>query len=170
MAATLYRGAVDVYELFAGPLPAQARDPLYRQAWAYGRTLQVDDGQWPPDVTTFHAWWDARVDRLQVDDEVRAYMQAVLGGGRTPWWLRPALPLQRLATAGLLPPRLRALYGLPWDAARERRWQRFRRWAPRIYWRLPRWLRQLPARYYLNWLRRHYHPPAGAGSGAGPRL
>lgn len=156
VAATLYRGAVDVHELFNGPLPDAARETLYRQAWAYGRTLQVPDEAWPADVAAFDAWWEAQARRLAVDEEVRGYMQAVLGGGRAPWWVRPALPLQRLATAGLLPPRLRELYGLPWDAGRERRWQAFRRWAPRLYRLAPRWLRHLPARYYLNQLRRHY--------------
>lgn len=170
VAATLYRGAVDVYELFVGPVPAAARERLYRQAWAYGRTLQVEDGRWPADVAAFDAWWEQQLARLEVDDEVRAYMQAVLDGGRSPWWVRPALPLQRLATAGLLPPRLRELFGLPWDAARERRWQLFRRWAPRIYWATPRWLRQLPARYYLNQLRRHHRPATGTGSRPGARL
>src|SRR5690606_3974453 len=128
----------------------------YRQAWAYGRTLQVPDTAWPADVAAFDAWWEAQARRLAVDEEVRGYMQAVLGGGKAPWWVRPALPLQRLATAGLLPPRLRELYGLPWDAGRERRWQAFRRWAPRLYRLAPRWLRHLPARYYRNQLRRHY--------------
>ncbi len=163
VAATLYRGAVDVHELFVGPVPAAARESVYRQAWAYGRTLQVDDAQWPPDVAAFDRWWQAQQSRLQVDAEVRAYMQAVLDGGHAPWWARPAMPLQRLATAGLLPPALRALFGLPWDAARERRWQAFRRWAPRLYWRLPRWLRHLPARYYLNRLRCQ-DPTGGTGA------
>ena len=154
VAATLYRGALDVHELFVGPVAPAARESLYRQAHAFGRTLQVDDAQWPADVDAFDRWWDAQLGALAVDDEVRAYMQAVLDGGRAPWYLRPAMPLQRFATRGLLPPRLRALFELPWSARDERRWQRFRRWAPRLYWATPRALRHWPARYYLGQLRR----------------
>lgn len=70
-------------------------------------------------------------------------------GGHAPWYLRPAMPLQRFVTRGLLPRRLRGLFGMPWTARDERRWQRFRRWAPRLYWRLPRVLRHWPAKYSL---------------------
>src|SRR5690606_29986237 len=35
VAATLYRGALDVYRLFEGPVPEQAREALYREAWAF---------------------------------------------------------------------------------------------------------------------------------------
>ncbi|MDO5505807.1 MAG: oxygenase MpaB family protein [Pseudoxanthomonas suwonensis] len=156
VAATLFRGAIDVHELFEGPLPDDARETLYRDAWGFGRTLQVADSQWPPDVAAFDRWWDEREAALSVDDQVRAYMQAVLDGGHVPWYLRGAMPLQRLVTAGLLPSRLRAMFGMPWDAARERRWQAFRRWAPRLYWLVPRGLRHLPARHYLAALRRDH--------------
>lgn len=153
VAATLYRGALDVHRLFVGPVPAHSREALYCEAWAYGRTLQVADAQWPPTADAFERWWDAQRATLAVDPAVRAYLQAVLQGRHAPWLLRPLMPLQRLATAGLLPPDLRALYGLRWTAHDERRWQAFRRWAPRLYRWLPAWLRHLPARHYLRALR-----------------
>ena len=154
VAATLYRGALDVHALFVGPVAPEHRNSLYRQAWAFGRTLQVEDAQWPQDVDAFDRWWQARLETLAVDAEVRGYMHAVLAGGHAPWYLRPAMPLQRFATRGLLPPRLRALFGLAWSDRDERRWQRFRRWAPRLYWMVPRILRHWPAKYYLAQLRR----------------
>lgn len=163
VAATLYRGAIDLFELFVGPVPAHRREPLYREAWAYGRTLQVDDAQWPPTADAFDAWWSAQCATLSVEPAIRDYLQAVLRRG-APWFLRPLLPLQRFATAGLLPPALRRLYGLEWSARDERRWRLFRRWAPRLYWTLPAWLRPLPAAYYLRALRRNARPP---GSGPG---
>lgn len=149
VAATLYRGALDVHRLFVGPVPEADREALYREAWGFGRTLQVDDSQWPADVAAFDRWWDGQLERLAVDDQVRRYMQAVLDGRHAPWYLRPAMPLQRFVTRGLLPPRLRALFGMPWTARDARRWERFRRWAPRLYRRIPRVLRHWPAKYYL---------------------
>ena len=162
VAATLYRGAVDMYTMFVGPVPSDSRESLYREAWGFGRVLQVADSQWPPTVEAFDKWWEARQEELHVDDEVRNYFQGVLYGA-APWYLRPALPLQRFVTRGLLPPRLRAMFGLPWSSADERRWQRFRSWAPRVYWAFPRWLRQLPARYALRQLKSG-SDASGAGS------
>jgi len=156
VAATLYRGAMDVHALFSGPVPAADREAIYRQAWGFGNTLQVRDAQWPADAEAFDRWWAQQETRLQVDDEVRAYMQAVLQGGQAPWYLRPALPLQAFATRGLMTPRLRALFALPWSARDQRNWDRFVRWAPRIYWAMPRRLRHWPAKYFLSQLRKRY--------------
>lgn len=157
VAATLYRGAVEMYTLFVGPVPAASREAVYRQAWAFGRTLQVDDAQWPATADAFEMWWESRQASLRVDDEVRAYLQAVLSGG-APWYLRPALPLQAFVTRALLPAHVRAMFGLPWTAVDARRWQRFQRWAPRLYWMQPRWLRHLPARCFLARLRAQADP------------
>jgi uncharacterized protein (DUF2236 family) len=154
VAATLYRGALDVHELFAGPVAPEHRGSMYREAWAFGRTLQVDDAQWPPDVEAFDRWWQARLEELSVEPRVRAYMHAVLDGGNAPWYLRPAMPLQRFVTRGLLPPRLRELFGFDWSERDQRRWRQFQRWAPRLYWAAPRVLRHWPARYYLGQLRK----------------
>lgn len=164
VAATLYRGAIDVHALFAGPVPEHARNALYREAWGFGRTLQVGDAQWPSDADAFERWWIVQVERLSVDAEVRAYLHAVLRGGNAPWYLRPALPLQRFVTRGLLPPRLRAMFELPWTARDERRWRWFRRWAPRLYRMVPRTLRHWPARYFLDQLRKRY-PADDAATG-----
>ena len=58
------------------------------------------------------------------------------------------------AALALLPPDLRKAFGLDWNVRDERRWQRFRRWAPRLYWWLPAWLRHLPAQRLLADFRR----------------
>lgn len=162
VAATLYRGAMDVRALFVGPVPDAGREALYRQAWAFGNTLQVEDAQWPADAQAFEDWWKQQEARLQVDDEVRAYMQAVLKGGKVPWYLRPSLPLQAFVTRGLMTPRLRQLFDLPWSARDQRNWRRFVRWAPRLYWAMPRSLRHWPAKYYMKQLRKRYR---GADTG-----
>lgn len=163
VAATLYRGALDVHALFAGPVPAASREAIYSQARAFGNTLQVDDAQWPADAQAFDVWWARQEAGLQVDDEVRAYMQAVLRGGRAPWYLRPALPLQAFATRGLMTPGLRTLFDLPWTARDQRNWEHFVRWAPRLYWVMPSALRHWPAKYFLaRWRTHHRHAEASA--------
>ena len=154
VAATLYRGAADMYRLFVGPLAPDAAEHLYREARAFGNTLQVRDAQWPPDVAAFDLWWEEQRRGAHVEPEVRDYMQAVLRGGRTPWYLRGALPLQRFVTRALLPPDLRTAFGLSWSGRDARRWEHFKRWAPKLYWALPAWLRHLPAHVVLRDFRR----------------
>jgi uncharacterized protein (DUF2236 family) len=68
---------------------------------------------------------------------------------RPVWWLvrRPVNTLSSFLTIGGLPPRAREILGLPWDAARERRYQRFARFCRAMngaYGRLPSRLRMHP--------------------------
>ncbi len=76
---------------------------------------------------------------------------------RAVWWLvrRPVNAVSSSITTGGMPPRGRELLGLPWDARRERRWQRFaatcRALAP-LYDRLPaRWrMHPIPLRAFAR--------------------
>lgn len=153
VAATLYQGALQMHEWFVGPVPLASREPLYRLAWTFGRVLQVRDTQWPPNHQAFTQWWQAQQARLAVEPEVRDYLHALLDGRHAPWYLKPALPLQSFVTRALLPEHLRQLFALPWSGRDQRRWQRLQHWAPRLYWKLPAWLRHWPANHYLRKLR-----------------
>lgn len=154
VAATLYRGGTQVAEIFHGRLPAAEADALYRQAAVYGTALQMPASLWPADRQAFDAYWDRMLGDLHVEPPVRRYVDELLGGRAVPWWLRGLMPTQRFFTRALLPEPVRAAFGLPWDARDERRWQRFLRWGPRLYWATPRFLRHLPARVVLADLRR----------------
>ena len=76
---------------------------------------------------------------------------------RLVWWLvrRPVNAVSSSITTGGMPPRGREILGLPWDARRERRWQRFaatcRALAP-LYDRLPaRWrMHPIPLRAFAR--------------------
>jgi uncharacterized protein (DUF2236 family) len=76
---------------------------------------------------------------------------------RAVWWLvrRPVNAISASLTIGGMPPRGREILGLPWDARRERRWQRFsavcRALAP-AYDRLPaRWrMHAIPLRAFAR--------------------
>ncbi len=154
VAATLYRGGATLAEIFHGPLPPQQADALYQHAAIYGTTLQMPRELWPADRAAFEAYWNATLSRLQVEPEVLRFVQALLDGGALPWWLRSLMPLQRFFTRGLLPATVREAFGLPWSARDQRRWDRFLRHGPALYWRLPRWLRHLPATLMLRDMRR----------------
>jgi uncharacterized protein (DUF2236 family) len=53
-------------------------------------------------------------------------------------------------TGGFLPPELREELGLPWDAGRQRRFDRVAHASARVVRRLPRPLRELPLNLYLR--------------------
>lgn len=154
VAATLYRGGAVLTGIFHGPLRPEDADALYREAAVYGTTLQMPASMWPADREAFDRYWAEAMAGLQVEEPVRRYVQALLDGSAVPWWLRGLMPLKRFVTRGLLPPELRAAYLLPWSEADQRRWDRFVRWAPRLYWWLPAFLRRLPARLVLADMRR----------------
>lgn len=154
VAATLYRGGTELAELFYGPLPANVAEDLYRKSAVYGTMLQMPAALWPADRAAFDGYWDAMLAQLQVEPPVRRYADQLLAGGAVPWWLRGLMPLQRFFTRALLPAPVRAAFGLAWSARDERRWQRFLRWGPALYWRIPAFLRHLPARIVLADLRR----------------
>lgn len=154
VAATLYRGGASLSEIFHGPLPPETAEAMYREAAVYGSTLQMPAALWPPDRAAFERYWAGAMARLQVEEPVRRYVHTLLDGSAVPWWLRGLMPLQRFVTRGLLPAAVRAAYGLPWSERDQRRWERFTRIAPRLYWRVPAFLRHLPAALVLRDMRR----------------
>ena len=154
VAATLYRGAEELQQIFCSPLSEQEHDDLYRSAALYGTTLQMPEALWPANRRAFEDYWQATMAQADVSDSVRHYVHALLAGASAPWYVKMLLPLQRLASRALIGPQLRALYRLPWTAADQRRWDLFLRVFPPLYRRLPGTLRRLPARLYLRAWRR----------------
>jgi uncharacterized protein (DUF2236 family) len=119
---TLLESVPMVYELLVSPLTEADRDAYCAEsAWA-----AVALGAVPVDVPT--RWADARkaIEQtyrsgvIAVGPQARELAAAVLSprlGRLAP----PLASLNRLLTAGLLPPAVRAQYGFGWDAARQRR-------------------------------------------------
>jgi uncharacterized protein (DUF2236 family) len=145
VAATLYDTAVTVHELAFGPMVDP--DTVYREYSIVGTALQMPAELWPTDRAAFRAYWDSQLARLSVDDRVRAVSRQLLHPATGPLWMRTAMPLVRLVTAGLLPGDVREAYRLPLD---QRRYDRLMRWTARIYPHLPRRLRSWPRRHYLK--------------------
>jgi uncharacterized protein (DUF2236 family) len=149
VAATLYDTAVTMHELAFGPLADP--DTAYREYAIVGTALQMPAELWPADRAAFRQYWDGQVAGLSVDDRVRAVSRELLHPSTGPRWMRAAMPLVRLVTAGLLPAELRAAYQLPLDPGR---YDRVMRWTARVYPHLPRRLRTWPRRHYLSRLGR----------------
>lgn len=147
--ACLYKGGVDIYRTFIGELDEEDADRHYREGMTLATTLQVPPEMWPADRASFDRYWQESLDKVHIDDAVRAYLYPI-AASRLPGLSLPG-PLQRLAdslplliTTGFLPQRFRDEMRLPWDAARQRRFDRLMavlRTANRM---MPRFVRQFP--------------------------
>ena len=146
VAATLYDTAIRIRELTFGPLPEAEAETVYLEYAVVGTALGMPAELWPADRAAFRDYWEGELPSLRVDDRVLSVSRQLLYPRSGPLWVRAAMPLVRLITAGLLPPAVRLAYELPLN---EQRYARVWRWAARLYPRLPRRLRSWPRRHYL---------------------
>lgn len=153
--ACLYKGVVDVHRLFVGEMDEQTADRLYVQGRALATMLQVPESMWPADRAAFDRYWEASLDQVHIDDTVRDYLYPIaasrLRGVALPGPLqRRSESLALLITTGFLPQRFRDEMRLPWDAQRQRRFDRLMgalRCVNRVS---PKFVRQFPFNVLLK--------------------
>ena len=150
VAATLYESATRMHDLIYGPLTDADAEAVYRDYGVLGTALQVPPGLWPADRAAFAAYWDSAVAALSTDDTTRSVARQLLHPASGPLWLRLAMPLARLVTTGLLQPRERALFDLPWSSRRRRAYAAVIGIVRLVYPRLPARVRQAPMRRSLR--------------------
>jgi uncharacterized protein (DUF2236 family) len=119
--ATLIDTAILVYQTFTGPVSDADLNRYYDESRTIALKLGVPDETLPATLADFRRYFDAMLasDEIAVGSVGRELGRAVLAPTirHVPGVLfRPAAVL----TAGLLPPSVRDLYGLPWSPARER--------------------------------------------------
>ncbi|GAB3607697.1 oxygenase MpaB family protein [Conyzicola nivalis] len=149
VAATLYDSALTVYTAVFGDLAPDDAESLYRQYAVLGTALQMPAELWPEDRAAFSRYWAQSLRELRVDAEVKRVGRALLHPAVAPLWIRALMPTVRFLTAGFLDPSIRASFDLPWNARRQRLFDRTVRVLGTVYPRLPGWLRHWPARHYL---------------------
>jgi len=147
--ACLYKGAVDIYRMFVGEMDDGEADRHYREGMALATTLQVPPEMWPTDRAAFDRYWQESLAKVHIDDAVRDYLYPI-AASRVRGVTLPC-PLQRLSdssalliTTGFLPQRFRDEMRLPWDAARQRRFDWLISVLAMVNRRLPRFVRQFP--------------------------
>jgi uncharacterized protein (DUF2236 family) len=155
VAACMYKGAVDSYRTFVGEMDDETADRHYAEGMSLGTTLQVPPRMWPADRAAFDEYWQRSLDEVHVDDTVREYLYPI-AVSRVRGVTLPG-PLQRwseslalLITTGFLPQRFRDEMQLPWDAGRQRTFDRLMsvlRTATRLS---PRAVRQFPFNVLLK--------------------
>ncbi|MET0590856.1 MAG: oxygenase MpaB family protein [Naasia sp.] len=145
VAATLYDSTIVMYELAWGPLPEHAAEIVYRRSARIGTALGMPADRWPATRAAFAEYWDERIATIEVTPVARRVARELLRPARPQPWLRPVLPLARVVTAGLLPPRIRSGYGIRWTDRREALYRSRLGGLLRVYRALPRIVRTAPA-------------------------
>lgn len=144
--ATLYQVGIWAHEELVGPLTVDVADEIYAASARLGTMLQVPQEVWPPDRAAFASYWADAVASLEIGDDARGIARDLLRNRAIPWWTRPAMPLAREFTAGLLPASVREAYGL---AHHPRRYRAAIGVVSTLRRVTPRRLRELPSRRLL---------------------
>lgn len=148
--ACLYKGNVDVHRIFLGEMDDEHADRHYHnEGKAMATMLQVPEDMWPPDRAAFDRYWQEQLDKVHIDDTVRDYLLPI-AASRLRGMTLPG-PLQRanerlalLITTGFLPQRFRDEMQLPWDADKQRQFDRLMSVIRGVNNLLPKFLRGFP--------------------------
>ncbi len=113
--------AARFYELLVRDLGAGERDAFWRDWVRFGELFGMPREVAPVGWAAFRRWFDGRLasDEMALTDEARHVGRGVAFRIPVPRIEAPALELHNLILLGSLPPRVRELYGLRWDIARE---------------------------------------------------
>ncbi|PRC42633.1 hypothetical protein C6A85_000000109485 [Mycobacterium sp. ITM-2017-0098] len=121
VAACLFVGLEDTYQLLRGEMTPQQSEQFYLSSWTLGTTLQVTADQWPPTRAEFDDYWDSACEQVAMDDVVRAYLTDLINLKMiNPLLALPFRPLLKFLTAGFLAPVFRDALGMRWGGARQR--------------------------------------------------
>jgi uncharacterized protein (DUF2236 family) len=141
---TLIDSAMVAYDIFVKPLAPDEKSRYYNDSKKLAYLFEIPETILPSSLVDF----DIYVDRMLMGDEIavgptaRALAEEILYP--SPWILRPAGPLFRLVTAGLLPKKLRAAYGLGWNDQKEKRFSLTARLFRRLLPFVPKTFRIVP--------------------------
>lgn len=153
VAACIYKGGIDIYRTFVGEMDDEEADRFYRDGMTLGTTLQVPPEMWPADRAAFDRYWQESLEKIHIDDTVREFLYPIavsrIRGLSLPRRLQRASEnFNLLITTGFLPQRFRDEMRLPWDAAKQRRFDRLMRVIGAVNNLLPRRIREFP----FNWM------------------
>jgi uncharacterized protein (DUF2236 family) len=124
VAACLFVGLEDTYQLLRGTLSDELAEHFYRSAFTLGTTLQVAEGQWPATRADFDRYWNDACQRVLLDDVVRNYLHDLIDLRMVSALLRPLFgPLLRFLTAGFLAPVFRDALQVTWKPSQQRRFE-----------------------------------------------
>jgi uncharacterized protein (DUF2236 family) len=118
--ATLIDSAMVAYDLFVKPLAPDEKSRYYDDSKKLARLFDIPATLVPGSLEEFNRYLDRMLsgDEIAVGPTARALAGEILYP--RPWILRPARPLFRLVTTGLLPEKLQRGYGLGWNERKDK--------------------------------------------------
>jgi uncharacterized protein (DUF2236 family) len=119
--ATLVDSFLLTHRMFVGPLTAAEADGYCGEASGIEPALGIPAGRLPRTERALQEYLDAMLGggSIEVTDAARRLAREILSPP-APLLVRPALRVAALPAIGLLPPTIRAAYGLRWDRRRAR--------------------------------------------------
>jgi uncharacterized protein (DUF2236 family) len=118
--ATLIDSALLAYDTFVRPLAGEEKSRYYDDSKKLARLFEIPETLVPRSLVDFNRYLERMLlgGEIAVGPTARALAEEILYP--SPWVLKPAGPLFRLITAGLLPECLRDAYGLRWSELKEK--------------------------------------------------
>jgi uncharacterized protein (DUF2236 family) len=119
--ATLIESFLLTYRLFVGPITTAEADRYCAEASGIEPALGIPAGRLPRTERQLREYLGAMLAAgvIEVTDTARHLSREIIRPP-APALVRPALWLAALPAVGLLPPAIRAAYGLPWDGRQAR--------------------------------------------------
>lgn len=154
VAACLFVGFEDAYQLLNGKLPERQAESFYQSCATLGTTLQVPRDMWPATRADFDEYWLRACAETSLDEPVAAYLDDLLNLRMINRPLRFAFGgLLKFLTAGSLAPYFREQMGVRWSAADQRRFDNLFVFVGFVNRFIPRFLRFGPTRSLMFDLR-----------------
>lgn len=154
VAACLFIGFEDTYQLLHGRMDDEQRENFYLSSSRLGTTLQVTEDMWPATRADFDDYWAKACTRVHMDDKVRAYVMDLLELRMIGWYLRlPARGLLRFLTIGFLAPVFREQLGVTWSETDQRRFEHLFVFVSFVNRYIPRFIRHAGSHFLVGDLR-----------------
>lgn len=152
VAATLYATGVQTYEKVYGEIGDEVlQEKIYREYSVLACSLQVPPEMWPPSRQAFWEYWDHKIATIEVTQHAKEVAADLLYLRKAPFHLRMFMPGVRVATAELLPERLRQEFGV---TAHPHTYKFLEFLVKATYRPLPLKVRSYPARMYMKDMRK----------------
>lgn len=142
--ATLIDSAMVAYDLFVAPLSVREREEYYADGKKLAVLFGIDKKIVPSSVQAFDRYMGEILASGEIGAGPAAKNLAADILYPRPWLLRPAGPIFRLATAAMLPQKLRDDYGLSWNLKREKKFWLAAKTVRRLLPLMPPLLRVVP--------------------------
>lgn len=111
----------EMYETMVRPLEESEREALWQDYVRFGELFGLPRSEVPASHREFRAWWEERLASPDLHATEHALEMAPLVAFEqpVPRAARGNLAVQNLVIKGTLPPRVRRIFGIPWDRGHE---------------------------------------------------